>query len=257
MSAVLRIVRQVGYSTRALFGWMNPIDYAILLLVDPGFQLYLFVIVGRFGPETQEFYLVGNSVRLMSVGAIFGATSVIVNERTQGTLTTLLATPTRLPETFWARSLFQSVSGLLTGVFCLVFGSSVFDVDTSNLSVPWVGVGLLAVVFSLAGFGLLLANLSLVGTDTTIVLNLASYGLILLSGANIAPEDLPGGLEYVSRLLPMTNGLQVVRAGFAGEADYACLAWELIVGLGYTVLGFSVFAVAETRARKTGKLELV
>ena len=198
MSALGRVIRQVQYSLRALFGWMNPIDYSILLFIEPAFQLYLFVLVGGFGPEPAEFYLVGNAVRLMSISAIFGATSVIVNERSQGTLMSLMATPTRLPLTFWARSLFQGMSGVLTAVFCLVFGSVVFGIDAGGASVGWIAVGLVAVALSLSGLGLLLANLSLVGTDATITLNLVTYALIVLSGANVPPEDLPGMLPVVS-----------------------------------------------------------
>jgi ABC-2 type transport system permease protein len=259
MSHVARVLRQLGYSYRGLFGWLRPADYALLIFVEPAIQLLFFGLLGRFGPEGAAFYVVGNAVRLMATGALFGATSVIVNERTQGTLSALLATPTPVALTFYGRALLQGASGVLTGVFGLLLGVVVFDVDVRAAAPSWTLLALVITALSLSGLGLLLATMSLVGTDANLLLNVVFYALIVTSGANIPLDDLPGPLAFLSRCVPMTHGLEAVRRALAGDLSGVpgLLATEVVVGVAYALLGLTLFRFAERRARRTGSLELV
>jgi ABC-2 type transport system permease protein len=257
MSHVARVLRQLGYSYRGLFGWLRPTDYALLIFVEPAIQLLFFGLLGRFGPEGAAFYVVGNAVRLMATGALFGATSVIVNERTQGTLSALLATPTPVALTFYGRALLQGASGVLTGVFLLLLGVVVFDVTAA--APAWTLLALVITALSLSGLGLLLATMSLVGTDANLLLNIVFYALIVTSGANIPLADLPAPLALLSQGVPMTHGLEAVRGALAGDLSGVpgLLVTEALVGAAYALLGLALFRFAETRARRTGKLELV
>lgn len=255
----LRVVRQLGYSYRALFGWLRPLDYAILMFLEPAAQLAFFALLGGLGPQDTSFYVVGNAVRLMSVSALFGATSVILNERRQGTLSALLATPSAAAETFFGRALLQGVSGVLTGVFALAMGVLLFGLDLRDASVPWLAVTLVATAVSLSGLGLLLANLSLVGTNPNRVLNVAFYGLVVVTGANVPLADLPAAMAAVGRGVPMTHGLEAVRLAVSGEVAgmLPLLGRELLTGAAYGVAGVALFRRAEWRARRTGSLDLV
>jgi ABC-2 type transport system permease protein len=255
----VRMLRQVNYSYRGLFGWLRPLDYAIMMFIEPAVQIIFFGLLGRFGPEGTEFYIIGNAVRLMATSALFGATSVIINERGQGTLTAILATPTPVAETFYARALLQGISGVLTGVFCIGLGVLLFDLDISGAPITWLLVGLLVTAISLSGLGLLLANLSLLGTDANLLLNVVFYGLIIFTGANVALADLPGPVATLAHALPMTHGLLAVRQVIDGDLTGLpyLLAMELLIGLAYAAAAVVLLRYAERRARRTGKLELV
>lgn len=255
----VRLLRQVSYSYRALFGWLRPLDYAIMMFIEPAVQIIFFGLLGQFGPEGTEYYIIGNAVRLMATSALFGATSVIINERGQGTLTALIAAPTSVAETFYARALLQGISGVLTGVFCISLGVVLFGLDISSTSVVWLLIGLLVTAISLSGLGLLLANLSLLGTDANLLLNVVFYGLIIFGGANIPLADLPGPVATVAQALPMTHGLLAVRQMIDGDLSGVpyLLTMELLIGLSYAAAAVVLLRYAERRARRTGKLELV
>lgn len=252
-------VRQLRYSYRALFGYLRPLDYAILMFLEPAAQLVFFAMLGRFGPQDTSFYVVGNAVRLMSVSALFGATSVILNERRQGTLSALLATPTPAAEAFYGRALLQGLSGILTGMFALGLGAALFGLDLGHAAVAWTLAALLVTAMSLSGLGLLLANASLVGTNPNALLNIVFYGLIVVTGANFPLADLPAPLALVGRSVPMTHGLEAVRRSVAGEPrGVASLLWtELLIGAAYALAGILLFRLAERHARRSGSLELV
>jgi ABC-2 type transport system permease protein len=254
-----RTLRQLRYSYRALFGYLRPLDYAILMFLEPGMQLLFFGLLGRVGQQDTTFYVVGNAVRLMSFGALFGATSVILGERRQGTLTALLATPTPAAETFYGRALLQGISGVLTGLFALGLGVALFGLDLGAASIPWALVALLVSAVSLSGLGLLLANLSLIGTDANLLLNIVFYAMILVTGANIPLAELPAPVAVLGRCVPMTHGLEAVRRAIAGHTAGVAglLGREALVGAVFALAGIVLLRYAERRARRTGSLELV
>lgn len=256
---VTRALRQLSYSYRGLFGWLRPADYAILMFVEPGVQLLFFGLLGQSGPYGTAFYVVGNAVRLMATSALFGATSVIIGERTQGTLSALLATPTSAAETFYGRALLQGLSGVLTGIFTLWLGVVVFGLDVDYGTSDWTLLALIVTAISLSGLGLLLANLSLIGTDANLAVNVVFYALIVISGANVPLSQLPRPLALVAQAMPMTHGLEAVRLAIRGHTSTVAplLGEELLVGLTYALAGLILFHFAERRARRTGTLELV
>lgn len=259
MAALARPLRQVGYSYRALLGWLTPLDYAITMFFEPAAQLVFFVYLGRFGTEEPSFYIVGNAIRLMSFSALFGATSVILNERRQGTLSALLATPTPVAWTFFSRSLLQGLSGLITGVFALSLGVLLFSLDLSAAAPGWTVLAMVLTALSLSGLGLFLANLGLVGTDPSLSLNIAFYALIVVTGANVPLDDLPASLAAVGRALPMTHGLEAVRLTLTGETAgvLPLLVREVATGALYAFGAILLFRFAEQHARRSGTLDLV
>lgn len=252
-------LRQLAFSYRALFGWLRPLDYTIMMFVEPGVQLLFFGLLGQFGTQGTTFYVVGNSVRLIATSALFGATSVIVSERISGTLSSLLATPTPAAETFYGRALLQGISGVLTGLFTLGLGMLVFGIRFPHASVPWLLAALVITGAALSGLGLLLANLSLVGTNPNLTINIVFYGLILVTGANVPLSDLPRPLAVIGEAVPMTHGLAATRAALAGQLSVVPgqLGWELLVGACYALVGVALFRYAEWHARRAGTLDLV
>lgn len=252
-------LRQLAFSYRALFGWLRPLDYSIMMFAEPGVQLLFFGLLGHFGSQDVSFYVVGNAVRLMATSGLFGAASVIFNERATGTLSALLATPTPAAETFYARALLQGISGILTGLFTLGLGMLAFGIRFPHASVGWALLALLVTAMSLSGLGLLLANLSLVGTNPNLLINIVFYGLILVTGANVPLADLPAPLAAIGNAVSMTHGLAAVRAALAGRTSTVPgqLGWELLIGVCYAGAGIVLFRYAEWHARRAGTLDLV
>jgi ABC-2 type transport system permease protein len=120
-----------------------------------------------------------------------------------------------------------------------------------------VGVFLLSLIGAL-GVGFALAGLVLVYKQVRGVVNLVWQALVFFTGA-LAPIYHPV-LSIVSKVLPLTWGIDSLRAIFLGNADLASL-WQqgLLVGLlintaVYVTLGVLLFTWGEQRARMLGVL---
>jgi ABC-2 type transport system permease protein len=114
-------------------------------------------------------------------------------------------------------------------------------------------------VFSASGLGLLLGSFGLIVTDMNFIMNLASMGLLALSGANFPIEKFPEFIQKICLLLPMTRGIKASRMIAAGQdmssVSYLLLG-ELLVGAVYITAGYIMMNIMEKQARIKGNIEL-
>ena len=91
----LRVFAIGGWlSYRALFGWLNPYLFVIILLVPSVTQILFFAYLGRAaGVEDDSFYVVGNAVVAAAVPGLFGMADTITDERHTHTLSLLVVSP--------------------------------------------------------------------------------------------------------------------------------------------------------------------
>jgi ABC-2 type transport system permease protein len=88
--------------------------------------------------------------------------------------------------------------------------------------------------------------------------NTAYFLLLAFSGANIPLADMPGWMQSVAWSLPLTRGIAAARALIAGSslAEVApLLMGEVLLGLLYIILGYSLFRWFELQAKRRGTLE--
>ena len=83
--------------------------------------------------------------------------------------------------------------------------------------------------------------------------------LLLFSGANLDISTLPKWMQMISNLIPLTRGIASTRKIIAGgemSTIYLLLIEELGIGLIFTILGFMLFSIFESKAKKLGTLEI-
>jgi ABC-2 type transport system permease protein len=84
--------------------------------------------------------------------------------------------------------------------------------------------------------------------------------LYALIGVNFPVQFLPGFLQNIAYALPMTRGIMAARLALTG-ADWAVVAphllGEVIVGLAYLAIGYSLFSVVERASMKNGMLDSI
>lgn len=259
LESLLRFFRQSLFSYRALFGWLQPRDYLIMKVLEPATQIIFFSVLGAFAGKDPAYFALGNAVRVASVSGLFGCASVMLNERRSGTLQQVTASAMPLAQTFIARAALQGLDGLTTIAAGFLLGSALFGLDFSQVHWGWMLLALVITSYAMSGLGILVATSGLVGTDLNMTMNLAYATLIVLCGVNFPVEALPGPVQTVARLLPLTHGLEAVRAIFAGNLEQAPLLMLKEAGLGllYGTGGYFLFRIAEYRARVLGTLELV
>jgi len=246
------------FAYRALFTWLTPQTYLTLKILAPVTQVIFFTLLGRATGGNAAYYVIGNSTELAVTSGIFGVIQVIVTERRMGTLSQLMMAPTSSAVTFYGRGLFLILDGLTSIAVGFFAGAVLFGLDFAH--VDWVGlvVALVITCFSVSGLGLTLGVMGLVGTDLNLLLNAALSLLLVICGVNFPIERLPGPIQVLAQVLPLTHGLVAVRAAFAGHTSDV-LRWtvlEFVVGCAYFCLGYALFARFEYLARKRATLDL-
>lgn len=251
-----------GYlAYRALFSWLRPSIYIPTMLGAPIFQIFFFVYIGRYtGLEDDEWFLVGNAVQLSAMAGIYGTAMTIGGERWTQTLSALLATPANRMALFLGRSLPLIANGFLVSAFSFAVGSLLLGVTLPASSIPALALVVVVSAASCTALGLVVGAIGLRARDVFFFANLVVYLLLLFCGTNVPLDTLPGWMEAVSNVLPLTHGIEAARqvAGGASLSDVASLVWaEAAIGLAYAAVAYVLFRFFEEEARRRATLETI
>jgi len=246
-------------SFRALFSWLNPWVYIPSLLVAPVFQILLFVYIGRSAQlESDSFYVIGNGLQYAAIPCVFAMANTIAGERNQQTLGYVLITPARRLPLFLGRAVPVVTNGFFVAVFSLVVGGAIVGVHIDGSDYPPIAFVIAVSAFACTGLGLIAAGLGLIARETAVLSNIFFGALLILSGANVPLDSLPGWLRPVSDVIPLTHGIAAARKLAAGESFTAVLglvAAEALIGVVYAGLGYTLIRGTETISRRRATLE--
>jgi ABC-2 type transport system permease protein len=249
-------------SYKALFRWLQPAQYLATKIWGPLAYITFFVLLGRFatGPESTDYYVIGNAVQTTALSGIYGVTMSITGDRWEGTLPYLFATPANRMSMLFGRAIMHIFDGML-GVFIgLMWGVILFGLDLSQASPSALILTILITTFSTAGLGLLLGCLSLMTRNVMFVNNTVFFLLLVFSGANVPLVKLPQWALAISQALPLTRGIAATRlivAGASLQEVMPLLRGELLIGLFYGFIGYAFFRWFEFQARRRGTLEAI
>ena len=248
-------------SYRALFRWLRPATYLASKVFAPLSMMVFFIFIGAYAAGTQNasFYVIGNVLIFTASSGIFGVTMSIGGERWSGTLPYLFGSPANRIVIFFGRAFMHIFDGML-GVFIgLGWGILLFGLDLSMTDPVLLVLTIFITTFSTASLGLLMGCLGLITRNVMLVNNTVYFLLLLFSGANIEINTLPSWMQAVSRFLPLTRGIESTRAIIQGGCltdILPVLGEEIFIGIVFLVLGFSLFRIFETQAKKMGTLEI-
>jgi ABC-2 type transport system permease protein len=257
----LRVFAIGGYlSYRALFGWLSPGLFVIILLVPSVTQIFFFAYLGRSaGVEDDAFYVIGNAVAAASIPCLFGMSHTITDERYTQTLATLIVSPASRVALFLGRALPATVNGVVVAVFALTAGAIALGVAIPAAAIPGLAAAIAITSFSCTGLGLVNAALGLRWRETAVLTNVFVYFLLLVTGVNVPLDLLPDWLATMAQGLPVTHGVEAAReaVGGASVAEVSgLLAAEALIGAVYTVVGLVLLRLFEREARRGATLEV-
>ena len=258
----LRIFFVGGYlAYRALFAWLHPSIYIPTMLGSPIFQLLFFAYIGRFANlKDDEWFVVGNAVQLSAMSGIYGTAMTIGGERWTQTLSPLLATPANRIALFLGRSLPLIANGIFVSAFSFAVGWLLLDFDVPVSRIPALGLVIFVSTFACTALGLVTGAIGLRARDLFFLANLVVFLLLLFCGVNVPLESLPGWMEAVARVLPLTHGIEAARELAAGATlgDVAGLVWtEAAIGCVYAALAYGLFRFFEADGRRRATLETI
>jgi ABC-2 type transport system permease protein len=246
-------------SYRALFNWISPWIFVPHMLGYPVFEILFFAYLGRFaGVQSDEFFLIGNAFMAIAVTGFFGMSAAISGERRSQTLPTLLASPANRLALFLGRALPSIVTGVVVAALAFTICAFILDVGFTAAELRAVAVAAVASSFACTAFGLCLGSLAFRGRNVTLFADMVAGSMLLVSGANVPLDRLPGVVQAISNVIPLTHGIAAARrlADGAALADVSGLvATELAIGASYLVLGLVLLRFFEYEGRRSATLE--
>lgn len=256
----LRVFFRGGVTSyRALFGWLNVWVAVPMFVIAPLFQLLFFAYLGRTTDVASDsYFVVGNALLAAAIPGLLGMSGSIGGERSSQTLGMLLASPANRLALFLGRTLPAIVNGLVVSVFCFVSGALVLHVHVSGSAVPALVLVIAVCAFSCSALGLCMGAVGLRARDVVSTGWILVPVLLLVSGANVPVDRLPGWLQAIGSALPLRHGIEAARHLVAGEtlAETGRLVLlELAVGVAYAVVGLLLLRWFERESRRTASLE--
>ncbi|SET06061.1 ABC transporter permease [Paenibacillus sp. NFR01] len=263
MESMARFFRHAHLSFSALFGWLNPSVYLMVMVINPFSQLLFFAVLAKYAYHGSNLasYVASNALLLCVLNSVFGMMTVINDDRKMGTLQLVVVSPANKVAVFFARSLLQIASGLFTAVLGLLFGMLVFGLSFTGEQLVWLGFVWAVSIFAACGLGFVISSFALWSPSMHIWTNLLATLLLLFSGANYSRTHMPGWVRGLSEVFPLTRGVEATKALIrAGSSDFASIsvrmAEEFLLGLGFYLLGLLLFYYAEHLARVKGSMEM-
>lgn len=223
-------------------------------------QVSFFALIGKLlrSDQQTQFFLIGNAVMIAVMGATF-AMNMTTSERGNGTLSLLLASPSRPVVVFASRGIYIMADGVfssLLGLFILgpAFGLH-FPFPRILLVIPLTAlVGMSAYCFSTFLAGVIIRHRETTG----LIVNATIVILMALCGVNVPVSFYPTWLGWISRCLPITNGLEAIR-GVVNEASWSTVAVhagvEVIVACAWLALALGTFGRFIRAGQRDGSLE--
>jgi len=234
------------------------------------FSVFLFyflsLLLGQAAsPYLQEYG--GNYFAFVLIGIAFsgyfgvGLSSYagsIRDAQTTGTLEAMLLTPTRLSTMVLASSLWDYLMTTFRVVVYLAIGVVVFGLNLGRGNLPAALLVLALTVITFSSLGILSASFIMVfkrGDPVTWLFNsLAS----LLGGVYYPIGIMPGWLQQIAGLIPVTYALRAMRLALLQGASVSELVPDLAALVGFSVvllpLSLLAFRFAVRRARVDGSL---
>jgi ABC-2 type transport system permease protein len=246
-------------SYRALFNWISPWVFFPHMIGYPVFEILFFAYLGRFADvQSDKFFLIGNAFMGIAVTGFFGMSAAIAGERRSQTLSSLLASPASRLALFLGRALPSILTGFVVAATAFAICAVILDVSFTGTELRRIALAAIVCSFSCTAFGMCLGALGLRGRNVTLFADVISGSMLIVSGANVPLDKLPGWVQAISSVIPLTHGIEAARelADGATVSDTAgLLATEAFVGLCYLAAGLVLLRLFEYEGRRSATLE--
>ena len=265
MRKIVRIVRlyliQAWFSYHSLFAWSTPFSYMTSKFGFPLFSMLMFVFIGKFvGYDNPAYIVIGNILLMPTINGLYGISMTIGNERQFGAMSYLLGSPAPRAPLFLGRAFFHIIDGFITVAVALPIAILIFKLGFDQINLLLLAFCLLILTISTTGLGFIMGTISLRSADGWMFTNTLGQLLFILIGVNFPVDKLPEFLQPVSIYLPMTRGISAARMVLQGAGwneVSGLLAGEVLVGLVYILVGYTLFRIEERASLSTSSLDSI
>jgi ABC-2 type transport system permease protein len=271
----LRTIKTAGKLGWAMeSNWTDPFLFSIYSIVRPLASSLILVVMyyvitrGKTGLDLFAYMYVGNAFFMYVINVLFGISWVIHEDRDHYQMIRYIyISPIRMYYYLFGRGIAKMVLTTVAVIITMAFGMLVLKISVNLLAVnyPLLLFSVAAGIFIITCLGILLAGVSMVTAHHSYALTEGMAGLFYLACGAIYPIDiLPIWLQYLSKVLPLTYWLELVRRSVLGKSLSPTLSgysnFQLILIMAATTLVLALFShwvyrAIEYIARKHGKID--
>jgi len=241
--------------------------------VFPVFWFIPFILQGQAfvgGLESQNFAEItgtGEFIPFIIIGAILnsyvntllhGMGENIRRELYQGTLDYILAAPCNKAYILIGKALSESISSTIFAASQLTISTLLFGMKITLGVVLPVFLIIILLILGLYGMSLMLTALSLTYKQSYDIAESLGYVFYIFAPVRYPIESLPSWAQIVSRILPLTYALIIVRSIMLLGADFSTIYVEIIALIFIDAIllvgGFYLFNWIEKRTKKSGTI---
>jgi len=223
--AYRELLRFISERSRMFSSLAMPLLF--LVIFGAGFNR----MIGTMTPGVDfiQFMYPGIIAMTVLMNSVMSGLSVVW-DREFGFLKEILVAPLGRSGIVLGKALGGAAVAIMQGTIMLVL-APILGVSLSFLMVIKLIPVLLIISVSLSGLGILVASRMRSQQGFQIIVQIIIMPLIFLSGVFFPVNNVPGWLELVSKLNPLTYGVDAIRQLFLGEGAAA---------IGVTVLGHTM-----------------
>lgn len=219
----------------------------------------------RIAPNLEEFGVNYFSYVLLAT-AFFGYVGVglgsfvtrLGSEQAEGTLEAVLVTPTRISAVLLSMALWNFVIATVDMVIYILLGVFLFKINFGNINLVSTSIVLLLAIISFGSLGMLSASFIMIFKRGNPVGWIISSVEGLIGGVYFPVTVLPGWLQALANLLPITYAVRAFQLSVYKGYSAAQLSREIFTLALFCIillpLGLLSFRKAFDRARREGSL---
>ena len=253
--------RQSMVTYKSIFGIMDIKTFILTKIFSPlsSMLFFCYLALHAYGRENMADWVIGNAFATCVFPVFLGAGLVMIIERGIGTLRSIIASPTSRLVIFTSRSMMHIFNAVAVCILGLAMGIWIFKIDFSHVNLWMFGLIVVISMFAAIGLGMAFGSFGLVLRDINLFLNIFILGLIILSGANVALDQFPAPLLWISKAIPVTRGIEAARLLYDNAS--MSLIWPLVIqeflmGILYFVIAYWMYRWMEYMARKHSTIDI-
>lgn len=225
-------------------------------------QSLFFVLLAKAagGEPFARFALIGNAIQIAVFMVMLSMEGVIEAEKWNSTFQYLIASPSSWFPMMLGKSMSYYGDAVIASTVTFSVLIPVLHINIALLNLLRAVPVILIVIASASALGWFIGAFSLPIRYGFMICNLLAYAMIIFCGINIPTSALPPAIQVIGNVLPVTHGLQAVRALIDG-ATYASV-WlligkEVLIALIYSAVAWLTFGHRMRVTRQRGTFEIV
>jgi ABC-2 type transport system permease protein len=183
-------------------------------------------------PNYFQFVAPGIIAMVVMMSLMTALPRAISHEKEVGTLDGMMAAPVNRLSILLGKTIAQIVRGMIQGIIILVLAVVLFGVTIEG-SIPLIFALLLLGVFSFVGLGIVITSFAKNEETAAMMMMTIMFPMMFLSGVFFPIQQMPGFMQGISKVLPLTYATTALRKVMTLGAGIPAIATELAVLIGF------------------------